>query len=301
MNIIIAINEAYIEPAKTMLFSLGCHHKVRFNVYLLYSQISDEKLQELKEWLDRSCHANLECFLIDAALFANAPKQKWWSNEIYYRLLAFDILPVTVERALWLDSDIIVNGSIDSFYSQSFDGNYAVVCRGCNQSLKDNLDLPDEHVYFNSGVILYNFKKIRTDFCAQDIFNCIDVFRNKLKAPDQDVLNILFTKNLKYADETIYNNETFGNYVLSKDKLIVLHTQARIIHFNGPMKPWNPRGANWADDLWWKYERKRGKKIAFFRYKLQNFPVKIFYYLREFWFIAISITKHFTLNTTKRI
>lgn len=296
MNIIIAINEAYIEPAKTMLFSLGCHHKEYFKIYLLYSQISNKSLQELRDWVETSCHAELNCLYVDASLFANAPKQKWWSNEIYYRLLAFDILPLTVERALWLDSDIIINGNIDCFYDQSFDNNYAVVCRGCNQELKSNLGLPDEHIYFNSGVILYNIEKIRADFRVQDIFDCIDKYKDKLKAPDQDILNILFASHLKYADEAIYNNETFGNYVLSKDKLKILHTQAKIIHFNGPVKPWNPRGVNWADDLWWKYERKRGRKTDFFQYKLQNFPIKIFCYLREFYYLLLSIIKRHVIE-----
>ena len=289
MNVIIAVNEMYIEPAKTMLYSLSCHHNERFTIYLLYKEILTQKLEEFSEWADRVCHADLKCIFVDGALFANAPKQKWWPEEMYYRILAFELLPRTETRALWLDADIIVNGNIEDFYSQSFDDNYAVVCSGCNQNLKENLGLPNEYSYFNSGVILYNLERLRRDFTANDFFNCIDKNREKLHAPDQDVLNIMFAGKVKYADESVYNNETFGGYVLDRAKIKILHTKAKIIHFNGPIKPWNPEGANWADDLWWKYERKRGRWKAYVGYTVAHIPMKAHYLGRELFYIGKAI------------
>lgn len=285
MNIIIAINEGYIEPAKTMLFSLSCQHGEHFRVYLLYSRISECKLQEFAAWVEQRCHAEFRPVKISPELFKNAPRQKWWTEEMYYRLVAFDILPEDVDRALWLDADIIVNGNIDAFYNQSFDNTYAVVCKGSNQAMKHSLDLPDSHIYFSSGVILFNFQKIRTDFTVSFIFSCIETHHQYLKAPDQDILNILFHDCVKYADERIYNCETFGFSVISREDLSILKNCSKIIHFTGRIKPWKPGGANWADTLWWKYELKRGRILEYFRYRIQSLPHKGYYIGRELYYM----------------
>ena len=268
-----------------MLFSLGVHNKEHKTIYLLYSHIPKQKLEAFSNWVMVNCNGELISIPIKSELFADAPKQKWWPEEIYYRLLAFDILPPEAHRALWLDADIIVNGNIQEFYSQSFDGCYAVVCQGCNQTFNANLGLPEDHIYFNSGVILYNLETIRQNFHAKDIFACIDKHKAALCAPDQDVLNILFAGNLKYANEEVYNNETFGTHVLSRKQMRTLQAHAKIIHFNGPMKPWNPKGVNWADRYWWKYERMHNKFSAFLLYRIKNLPIKLYCILRELYFI----------------
>lgn len=293
MNVIIAINEKYIEPVKTMLYSLSCHHRERFTVYLLYGELSIQRVNELSVWIDKMCHANLKEIYVDNTLFDNAPTQKWWPKEIYYRILAFELLPQTESRALWFDADIVVNGNIDDFYNQKFDDSYAVVCPGCNQSFKKILHLPDEYSYFNSGVILYNLEKIRKDFTVYDFFKCVELNKERLRAPDQDVLNMMFAGKVKYNDALIYNNETFGDHVLDKGKIEILHTRAKVIHFNGPVKPWNPRGANWADDLWWKYEKRRGCWKAYYKYKIMHIPTKLYYWGREWFYIAKAIVSKF--------
>lgn len=291
MNIIIAINEAYIEPAKTMLFSLGYHHQESFTVYLLYSRISEEKLHELSAWLHTQCHAELVPIYISSEIFAYAPKEKWWTEETYYRLLAFKLLPGSVHRALWLDADIVVNGNLDDFYNLEFHDDYAVVCKGCNQTLKTNLGLPEKHIYFNAGVILFNLEAMRSEFSVEDVFSVIEKHENQLKALDQDILNIMFCNKVIYANEKIYNHETFGFHVIPQEEMKVLRNDAKIIHFTGPIKPWNPKGANWADGLWWKYERARGCWVGYIRYRILNAPIKLYHIGREVYYMVLAQVK----------
>ena len=49
MNIIISVNEKYIEPAKTMLFSLRAHTQDEITVWNLNHSVREEKVQELAE------------------------------------------------------------------------------------------------------------------------------------------------------------------------------------------------------------------------------------------------------------
>lgn len=286
MNILIAINEKYIEPAKTMLFSLACHQEENLAVYLLQSSIQRESLDNLRAFVDEKCHGELIDIQIDKSLFANVPKAKWWTEETYYRLISFAILPESVERILWLDADIIVKGNISELYNQDFDDNYAVVCAEDTMKNHARLGLKESHHYFNAGVILYDFNMIRRDFTVQYIFDCIEKHRDHLEALDQDVLNVLFENKVKYIDATVYNNETLGFSALGRAKMTELRDTARIIHFIGAMKPWNPKGANWADWYWWKYEIARGDRLGIaVNYFFRNSPVKFRCFLGEIFYL----------------
>ena len=293
MNLIIAINEKYIEPAKTMLYSLACQQKEELIIYLLQSSICKEKLEELDNFIHRKCHGKLNVICIDKDIFTNVPINKWWTEETYYRLIAFELLPKDVERVLWLDADIIVKGNVSELYRQPFDKNYAVVCAEDTKKNHLRLGLSDEHRYFNAGVMLFNFEAIRRDFTVQDVFECIEQHREHLDALDQDVLNVLFENRVKYVDASVYNNETLGFSILNRKKMTELKDTARIIHYIGSMKPWNYKGANWADRYWWEYEKGRGgRKVPYLKYRLLNAPVKLWYYMREgYYFIQGRINK----------
>lgn len=292
MNLIIAINEKYIEPAKTMLFSLASNQKEEIKVFLLQSSVSEEKIEELQSFVREKCHGELIPVKIDRTIFANVPISKWWTEETYYRLIAFKLLPQTVTRALWLDADIVVNGDITELYTQSFEGKYAVVCAEDTMKNHQRLGLSEEHRYFNAGVILLNLEAIRRSFSVQSVFDCIETHRNHLDALDQDILNLLFENQVKYVDAQIYNNETFGFNVLSKEKMTELRNMAKIIHFTGSMKPWNYRGANWADRYWWKYEKGRGDRVvAFLGYRCLNTPIKLWHIAREGYYLFLGQAK----------
>lgn len=296
MNILIATNDAYIVPTKNMLFSLAQNNLCQLNVYLLYNQLSGKHISELKNHVAQKCHGTLYPILADVSLFSDAPLQKYWSIEMYFRLLACELLPPDLERILWLDGDIIVNRSIEEFYKQDLQGCLISACQGCNDSGILRLGLPFNHLYFNSGVILFDLQKCRSVFTLSSILDTIGTYKEKLKAPDQDILNILCQGQVKYAPSDIYNNECFGNHVFSPQKMKILKSKACIIHFDGPMKPWNPKGVNWADKFWWKYAKRQGLLLQWLQYRIQNSSVKVKYAIRELFYMAYA-----QLNKLKRI
>ena len=292
MNILIAINEKYIEPAKTMLYSLACQQDEELSVYLLQSSISPKKLEDLHRFVNKKCHGKLNVVCIDRSLFANVPKCKWLSEETYYRLVSFGLLPKSMERVLWLDADMIIKGDVTELYTQDFEGNYAVVCAEDTKKNHLRLGLSEDHRYFNAGVILYNLNAIREHLVVQDVFDCIEEHRDHLDLMDQDVLNVLFENKVKDVDAATYNNETFGFNVLGKEKMTELRDRARIIHYIGSMKPWNYKGANWADKYWWRYEMKRGGRTgAMIKYRCLNAPVKLWHLVREVYYLVLGQMK----------
>lgn len=286
MNIIIAVDENYVEYAKTMLFSLACNNDEKIVVYLLQKSVSKPSLAQFARFMEEKCHGELRVVDIPAELFADLPSNGRLSEETYYRLLAFELLPKTVERALWLDADIIVKGNIADFYHTDFDGKLAAACAEDTLKNHERLGLSQTHRYFNAGVILFNLPAMRQRFSPADVFSCIERHRDHLDCMDQDVLNVLLMDSVKYVDRTTYNNGAFGFNILGKEKMRELEETARIIHYWGSVKPWNRKGANWADGYWWGYEWKRGDHYSCcVKYRLANAPVKVKHLLREVYYL----------------
>lgn len=143
---------------------------------------------------------------------------------------------------MYLDPDIVVNGSILDFYNQCFDKDDCektiVACEEVqltkNKEVHINLGIPIDAKYFNAGVLLINLNLLRKNF---DINNVVSFIKNneaKLMFLDQDVLNAFYYDNVKYDDYHMYNLMPH-NLKPSQEEMI---RNAKIIHFAGPFKPW---------------------------------------------------------------
>ena len=159
----IAINNNYFEICKTMLFSLMKYNNDRkINIYLLNKSLSDEKINDISKYIEAMGGKFKNIAVSDNDLPELPIVINRFSIEMYYRIIAQKLLPKDLDKVLWLDADIIINGKLDRFYDQSFNDKYLVVCKDFYekekeiQDIKKRMDINDKHVYFNSGVILFN-------------------------------------------------------------------------------------------------------------------------------------------------
>ena len=108
MNIIYASDDNFSEMLGISMLSLFDNNKKadEITVYVLDSGISDankEKLRSVAEKYSREI-----VFLSVAGLIDSGMKQKRGSLATFSRLYAAQLLPVNVDKALYLDSDILV-------------------------------------------------------------------------------------------------------------------------------------------------------------------------------------------------
>ncbi|GAX35404.1 glycosyltransferase family 8 protein [Nodularia sp. NIES-3585] len=168
------------------------------------------------------------------------------SSASYYRLLAPDILPNQLSKILYLDSDLIVNGSISELYNYDL-SNYIVAAQGKKViSTKKRLEL-NSNYYFNAGVILINLETWRNLNIGK---KCIEIIRNRpdlIKLHDQDALN-------KVIDGQFLNIDQKWNSLVD---LYEGHSQANdksmVIHFIGSLKPWQIWCISPQKELYWSY------------------------------------------------
>lgn len=252
MNVIIAINGEYIEVCKTMIFSLlrhnACHN---VTIHIINKNLSKSQIISLEQFI-HLYGGEYAVYDFSNEIFDDLTLgDTRFSVEMYFRILSYKILPDSIDRAMWLDSDLIVRGDLGSFYYQDFDDNAIIACQDANngtefiRSIKKNMDLSDNHCYFNSGVLVFNFEYIRKYMSDEIILNIINEYRKKLTYPDQDLLNRLYTGKVKYNEWEEYNFQVNEIYKCNIDGILILH-------YAGNRKPWLAKRAYPISKSYWK-------------------------------------------------
>ena len=150
----------------------------------------------------------------------------------------FKIIYVEIGKILYLDCDIIVVNDILSLYKTDINNYYfaAVEEENYNSTLKENIGIPKEERYCNSGVILINSKKWRENNTSRKLLNFTTENQHNFYCHDQDSINgYLCGKWLPVSYKY--------NYMIlpSNNHLINIKNQKNdicIIHYLGA-KPWN--------------------------------------------------------------
>ena len=247
MNIVITVDDNWVGAALIMLESLFEQNRTSMHIYLLHSNVCAENLSKLTRHV-AALGGDFTDIRVDGALFEGAPVNKYFTKEMYYRLLTYRLLPEE-ERALYLDPDIIIRGEIDGLYHMDFEGKMMIAIPdylgdSYYPERKKNLGLGEEYRYINSGVILFNIPLMREQFDLNDMFAFLAREGGRYEFPDQDLINVYFKDRIKYAPRE-YNFTT--EYVSVGDFLHYLFSpryrrseRAVIAHYMGKCKPWKP-------------------------------------------------------------
>lgn len=245
MNILVTLNSSYINPLKVMFKSLFISNsEVDFTIYLMHSSLSKEEVAMLENFVQTEGNTLVEIPIHDH-YFADAPILKHYSKEMYYRLLAHKFLPNDVEKILYLDPDILVINKLNSLYNMDISEYlYAAAYHDrakVNELNKIRFKEYEVENYYNSGVLLMNVTKQRKEMKEQEIFDFVNENKKKLILPDQDIINGLYSKEIKNIDEVKYNFDArFYLYykITNKIDMDYIIENTAIIHFCGKKKPW---------------------------------------------------------------
>jgi lipopolysaccharide biosynthesis glycosyltransferase len=264
MHILVTLNENYINPLKVMLKSLFLNNpEHRVTIHLMHSSISEVKIDDLNDYIHQEGH-ELNVIFVEENQFSDAPVVKHFSKEMYYRLLAFKMLPDDLDKVLYLDPDILVINEIHTLYQTDLSEHLYAAAYHDRMALTEINKLrllPYEiDAYYNSGVLLMNLQLQREKVKEQQIYEFVEENKKRLILPDQDILNGLYSKEIKNVDEILYNFDArFYHYYRLENKnkvdmdYIIRNTS--IIHFCGKKKPWHKNYAGPFHSLYKHYEK----------------------------------------------
>lgn len=249
LSLLVSLNENYLPQLRVMLLSLRVNNpQLLCDVYFLHRGIPEEALSSLSEYL-KTLRIELFPIEVDQQLFENAPITNRYPQEMYYRLLAAQLLPSSLDKVLYLDPDILIINSLEPLWQINLgDQLFAAAAHSGKAELIDgvnNLRLGTNGAYYNSGVLLINLAQCRKEICPEEIFRYALEHTAELLLPDQDILNALYGQRIFPLDDLIWNYDArnYHDYKLATHgeadiNWIMEHTA--ILHFCGREKPWKP-------------------------------------------------------------
>ena len=200
-DISIASNEAFMPGAFMALASLARNARSESQLvfHVFTEQVNPRTMDELRRVLKRihpeSVVKQYEC---DDKLLDGLPY--WAGSRMASVRVYFPQIMKEVDRCLYLDCDIVYLASVEEHFSLFDESKYAVVVKDEGDHFCWNeVDRIEKHVgvkidrgeYFNSGVILFNFKKMREDNMSQKLADFM-VDHPDSALPDQTALNCIF-------------------------------------------------------------------------------------------------------------
>lgn len=250
ISILAALDEHYLPQLHVLLTSLRLNDpQEHMDLYLLQSAISREGLAAV----ERQCAAFGYGFFpveVEDALFQNAPVTRQYPKEMYYRLLAPQLLPRQLERVLYLDPDILIINPIRPLWETDLRGNlFGAAAHTGKTELANSVNqlrLGTQRDYYNSGMLLMDLDAGRREIHPRELFAYVEKHRKELILPDQDLLNGLFSWRILELEDVLWNYDArnYSNYLLRSGgvcdlRWVMEHTA--ILHFCGKEKPWKPK------------------------------------------------------------
>ena len=235
MNIVLASDEKFAPHMAVTITSIlvNSDKEDDFNFFIFNNDFSKQtkenflKLRNIKD-----CKINF----IDLSEndFSNLPTMLHYKKQIYYRLKIPEY--IKEDRALYLDSDIIVRKSLKDFYNIDLKNNtMAVVEDIFGDRYKEKFKLDK---YFNSGVLLLDINKARENNFCEKCIEFITENRNESICYDQDALNVVLKDNVLFCDLK-YNFQYNKSYKDIAELYKKYEKDICIIHFVTGDKPWN--------------------------------------------------------------
>lgn len=265
IHIAIVADDNYLPHACTLIESVLASSRtgVRHHFHLIHGQPYTNECQKKLERYAKKRNLDLRQHLIDKTRFDSMRLPiAHITQAMYYRFLLPSILPSSVSKVLYLDCDMIAVDDLSELYSTAVDSTYAAVV----MQQQTRWCVPSNGGYFNSGMILMNLSKMREDKIEAKLFDFEANNRDKLQAPDQDVLNAVFRGNVLWMpfrwNMMTFNDKGCGHFlnVIEKTRICGANEfladldSPAIIHFNCEKKPWN----SWLNhsEFYWHHSQK---------------------------------------------
>lgn len=243
-TIALVANYSYVHQVETTIKSVLCHNS-NITFYLLNSDIPQEWFSIMSNRLKRLNSEIIDRKVDPGILVGEHISQQHLNPIAYAKFLIPEKVPS--DKVLYLDSDIIVKGNIEPLFHISFSDNELLA-----------MAHEVENDSFNSGVIVFNNKKLRENKNLAS--ETLQAGKNsQLINGDQTVMNEYFKGHIKEIS-SIYNFEigmdrwaqVVGNHRYMLDKLNAIHDPI-IIHYANDDKPWNEFSTGRLRRLWWYY------------------------------------------------
>ena len=253
--IFFTIDDGYAPYLHVALISLikNASKDRRYKIIVVYQELNEENRNNLAKLVEDYPNFDMEFKFMKQSLdmitdrIENRLRSDYFTMTIYFRIFIPDMYP-EYDKAIYIDSDIIVPGDISELYDTDMHDNLiGVVTDGSVNDVPElqrymteslGLKLGD---YFNSGMLLMNMKELRNVHLAEHFLYLLNKYHFDCVAPDQDYLNSMCYGKIEYLDSC-------WDAMPNRNKPEI--ENPKIIHYNLFDKPWCYDDIQYQDYFW---------------------------------------------------
>lgn len=193
LHIALASDQNYAEFVAVVLVSLFDTNRWQdfTTIHLLSNGIDDETIQRLRQHVpaDRGELKTYDVTTLKDNLGIEVPPTI--AITAYARLFLPHMLSDDIDRVLYVDCDVVVNGSVQEFFNTSFDGEWVAGVRDTINSdyTKTAVGLAPTDEYFNSGVLVLNLAAWRENDVTRRCLDFLLEHDGNVVHHDQGIIN----------------------------------------------------------------------------------------------------------------
>jgi lipopolysaccharide biosynthesis glycosyltransferase len=287
MDILLGFDNNYVMPSGVLIYSiLHVLKNSDITFHILHKNLSENNQNQLRKIINCKNHV-IRFYTInnDFLKRQDLPELGNMSIATYYKFLSPYILPESLSKVLFLDSDMIAVDSLEPLWNMdifnyyigaSIDASYDNIC------YYNRLGLKIHSGYFNCGMLLINLDLWRKDNISNKLFSFLKINKEKCRFHDQDAVNFVlgeYSNGIKKTPcrfNAMFYGETLNTLMVRNDYFSEIKDASAnpaIIHFVGT-KPWYKECQNPCKEIWcyiknqtsWKNEPEKHMKRTFKAY-----------------------------------
>lgn len=255
IEIFFACDDAFIKYTVVSLTSIieNASRDFHYNVHVLCTEVGEKNARALLDLQNENFHVefnNVTPYLENLA--KKLPLRDYYSKTTYFRMFIADMFK-DVDKAIYIDSDTVVNGDISELYNTDIKDNLVGACHEQVMLQVDVYGTYAEKVvgvsrqeFFNAGLILINCKAFRERKILEKFMKVLAEYKFVV-TQDEDYLNLLCRDWVYWLDQR-WNTVIFGDIPHPIE-------EAKILHYIMTSKPWHYIDCRHGE-YFWKYAKK---------------------------------------------
>jgi len=293
MNLAIAFDKNYLTPFYALITSIFVNNsKVPFVFhFIVRSDVTESEKKKISNYVEQN-DSKCRFYEVDENLISQFVVLGKWTSSVYYKMFFPLIVPNTIDKMLYLDTDMLVIGHLKPLFEIDLLDKPLGAVYDNYVKVQPSLGIIEEGNYFNSGMLLYNLPIWNDLRISERAISFLTEFPEKIKFVDQCALNGVLLGNWFHISEKYNLLYSYIPQAISKNELNEFIKDKVVIHFT-LQRPWNFICKNRLRDLY-KYYLKLSpakKSPVIIDFAISKLPAYTQLRLKEIYFDQLLIQK----------
>jgi lipopolysaccharide biosynthesis glycosyltransferase len=245
--------------AAISIYSLLSNANAPLKIYCVVPSSDILMLVSIRE-ISKIFSSDIQIIPADNQMFSTWTESLHITRAAYLRLLIPTL--INEQKIVYLDSDLIVLSDLSELYATSTEQCFLAGVPDPRGASLSRMPRKKDDVYINSGVMVMNLEGLRRDMFLAKCAHINAGYPGLATWLDQCLIN-KYAENRKVIIDPKWNRQIFAGEITQEEwSEYVSDGASSIVHFLGPIKPWNGGSGPHVAKFWWEYANKLSMKLG---------------------------------------